>query len=211
MRKQASLLLLGVLSVLPAGLAKDRNKVVLPKYILLAKTVSVLIDPNAGVEVTDPQANRTAQKDVEAALLHWGRFEPVIDSATADLLIVVRKGNGKAVNATIPAPQQNRRPGVIDGTDTSILIGGQRGNQPNTPNEPDTSARGAPRPQTEIGEAEDSFLVYEGQHTGEQKDALDTSPGWRYVGKDSLRAHNVPAVDAFRKAIADAEKTPAKP
>ena len=97
MRYQASFLLItGALSVLPSGFAKDKTKVLLPNYILHAKTVAVLIDPNAGVEVSDPQANRVAQKDVETALLKWGRFEPVIDSATADLLIVVRKGNGRA-------------------------------------------------------------------------------------------------------------------
>ncbi len=208
MRNQASfLLMIGALSVLPSGFAKDKTKVLLPNYILHAKTVAVLIDPNAGVEVSDPQANRVAQKDVETALLKWGRFEPVIDSATADLLIVVRKGNGRAVNSTLPDPQQNRRPGVINGTDTSVLIGGQRGNQPNAPNRPDTSSPGNPHPQTEIGEADDSFLVYEGQ----QKDALDANTGWRYVAKDALHSHNVPAVDAFRKAIADAEKSPAKP
>lgn len=211
MRSRASFLLIAVLSILPSGFAKDKTKVSLPTYILRAKTVSVLIDPNAGVELTDPQANRTAQKDVEAALLQWGRFEPAIDSATADLLIVVRKGNGRNVNATIPAPQQNRRPGVINGTDTGILIGGQRGKQPNAPNAPDTSSPGSPHPQTEIGEANDSFLVYEGQQAGQQKDALDTSPGWRYVARDGLRSHSVPAVDAFRKAIADAEKNSAKP
>jgi hypothetical protein len=207
MRKQASFLLLGALSFLPTSVAKDKTKDLLPGYILQAKTVAVLIDPDAGVDVTAPEANRTAQKDVETALLHWGRFEPVIDSSTADLLIVVRKGNGKNVNATIPDTQQNRRPGVVNGTDTSILIGGQRGKQPNTPGEPDASLPGGPHPKTEIGEAADSFLVYEGQ----QKDALDTSPGWRFVAKDALHSHDVPAVDAFRKAIADAEKKSAKP
>ena len=208
MRKRASCLLIGVLLALPSGFAKDK-KPLLPNYILQAKTVAVLIDPNAGVSVTDPQANRVAQKDVETALLKWGRLEPVLDSATADLLIVVRKGNGRTVNATIPDPQQNRRPGVINGTDTGVLIGGQRGNQPNAPNQPDSTLPGRPGPQTEVGEADDSFLVYEGQQAGLPRDALDASPGWRYVTKDALRSHNVPAVDAFRKAIDDAQKAPA--
>jgi hypothetical protein len=207
MRKRVAFLLLAVLAILPAVLAKDKTKVLLPNYVLKAKTVAVLIDPNTGVDVADPEANRTAQKDVETALMKWGRFEPVIDSATAELLIVVRRGNGTPVKATLPAPQQNRRPAVISGTDTDILIGGQRGKQPNTPNQPDTSAPDTPHPQIEAGEADDSFLVYEGQ----QKDALDGNPGWRYVAKDALHAHNVPAVDAFRKAIEDAEKAAAKP
>ncbi|MGI4756456.1 MAG: hypothetical protein ACRYGF_06360 [Janthinobacterium lividum] len=198
-------MLLVTLLVLPVGFAKDKAKAVLPSYILKAKTVSVLIDPNSGIEVADPQANRTAQKDVETALLKWGRFEPVIDSATAELLIVVRRGNGKVVNSTLPAPQQNRRPSVISGDDANILVGGQRGTEPNSPNHPDTSLPGRPHPQIEAGEPDDSFLVYEGQ----QRDALDSNPGWRYVAKDGLRPHNVPAVDAFRKAIEDAEKAAA--
>lgn len=205
MRKRVSFLLLVALVVLPAGFAKDKSKLTLPSYILKAKTVSVLIDPNSGVDVKDPQANRVAQKDVETALLKWGRFEPVIDSSTAELLIVVRRGNGKVANATLPAPQQNRRPSVLSGNDTDVLVGGQRGNQPNSPNNPDTSLPGRPHPQTEVGEPDDSFLVYEGQ----QSNALDSNPGWRYVAKDGLHSHNVPAVDAFRKAIEDAEKAAA--
>jgi hypothetical protein len=207
MRKGVSFLLLGVLSVLPSALAKDKTKVLLPNYILQAKTVAVLIDPNSGDDVMNPEANRTAQKDVETALLKWGRFQPVIDSATAELLIVVRRGNGKGVTATLPTPQQNRRPAVINGTDTDILIGGQRGRQPNAPNQPDASGPDTPHPQIEAGQADDSFTVYEGQ----QKGALDANPGWRYVAKESLHAHNVPAVEVFRKAIDDAEKAAAKP
>ena len=211
MQTRPYVLLTGALMMLLPAFAKDKKKILLPNYILQAKTVTVLIDPNAGIDVADPEANRTAQKDVEAALLTWGRFEPVIASASSDLIIVVRRGNGKPVNATLPAPQQNRRPAVINGTDTGVLIGGQRGNQPNAPGPPDTSSTGLPRPQTEVGESDDSFLVYEGQAAGQSDRALDNNPGWRYAASDALRPHTVPAVDAFRKAIADAEKAAAKP
>jgi hypothetical protein len=58
----------------------------------------------------------------------------------------------------------------------------------------------------EIGQSEDSFLVYEGG--GDRP--LDRAPVWRYIAKDGLQTPAVPAVDAFRKAVADADKAAAK-
>jgi hypothetical protein len=49
-------------------------------------------------------------------------------------------------------------------------------------------------------------VVYEGG--GDRP--LDRAPAWRYIAKDGLMPHSVPAVDAFRKAVADAEKAAAK-
>src|SRR5579875_4227776 len=76
------------------GFAKDKTKATLPTYVLRAQTVAVMIDPQAGFSIEDPEANRTAQKDVETALLNWGRYNPVLSGQTADLIIVVRRGNG---------------------------------------------------------------------------------------------------------------------
>jgi hypothetical protein len=45
---------------------------VLPAYVLKARTMLVLIDPDAGISMTSPQANKTAQDDVEKALMKWG-------------------------------------------------------------------------------------------------------------------------------------------
>ena len=61
-------------------------------------------------------------------------------------------------------------------------------------------------PQTEIGGADDSFTVFQGG----VKDPLDGNPAWRYTAKDGLRPHSVPAVDEFRKALAEADKAAAK-
>jgi hypothetical protein len=55
----------------------------------------VLIDPDAGTSAENPLANKKAQDDVERALMKWGRLSPVMEVASADLVIVIRTGNGK--------------------------------------------------------------------------------------------------------------------
>jgi hypothetical protein len=182
------------------GFAKDKPKKTLPAYVLSAHTALVIIDPSAGISVDDPQANRVAQRDVETALMNWGRFEPSITARNADLVIVVRKGHSQSVDQTIADPRQNNRPGMVATSDNAVTIGGQRGQS----NPADAST--SPRPQTEIGSTDDTFTVYQG---GVQN-PLDGSPAWRYVAKDGLRPHSVPAVDEFKKAITDSEKAAAK-
>jgi hypothetical protein len=187
------------------GFAKDK-KPALPAYVLNAKTVAVVIDPGAGISVDDPRANEDAQKDVEAALLSWGRFEPVQSRETADLIIVVRKGNGRMANETIPDAGQNNRIGMGTPGNNGGSAGGPRGPQSGMPDQSGLGAgQQSPSPQMEIGHADDSFVVYKG---GDEK-PLDTLPAWRYVGADGLSPRSVPAVAAFRKAIENAEKAAA--
>jgi hypothetical protein len=204
MLKRASTLL-AVSLLVTLGFAKDKKNT-LPAYVLSAKTVAVIIDPSAGISIDDPRANQDAQKDVEAALLTWGRFEPVVSTQMADLIIVLRKGNGRMMNQTIPDPRQNDRAGVITPTDNGVSMGGQRGPQPGMSGQPGMGSGQQPTsPQTEIGQADDSFVVYKG---GDER-PLDTPPAWRYVGADGLNPHSVPAVAAFRKAVENAEKAAA--
>jgi hypothetical protein len=182
------------------AVANDKKKSPLPAYVVKARTVLVLIDPDAGIAATDPRANKTAQEDVEKAFANWGRLMPVLDVQTADLIITVRKGTGKIVQPTITNGRVNDRPVVVQSTDNSIRIGGQRGQDP-------TVAAGGPQntgphPQTEMGSAEDTFVVYEGR----VDDPLNRSPLWRYIAKDALRSPNVPAVAEFRKLVEGAEK-----
>ena len=63
---------LATLLVTPA-LAKDKNKRLLPAYLLHARTVRVLIDPDAGESLDQPYSNSIARESVEKALLEWGR------------------------------------------------------------------------------------------------------------------------------------------
>ena len=178
---------------------KDKKKI-LPAYVLQARTVLVMLDPEAGISPSDPNANRTAQQDVEKALMNWGRFTPVTDAQTADLVISIRRGNGKAVNPTIGGVP-NDRPVLVQPNDSGIRIGAQQGK--NTPvTDPSVGAPPTPHPQTEIGPSDDMFSVYHGQ----VEYPLDSPPAWRYVAKDSLRSPSVPAVEQFRKAIEETEK-----
>ena len=70
----------------------------------------MIVDPTAGVDVRDPTANRAARADVEKALNQWGRFTLVQEGLTADLVITVRKGNGKLIQPTIGGTPINGTP-----------------------------------------------------------------------------------------------------
>lgn len=204
--------------------AKDKSKSPLPYDIVRAQTVHVIIDPTAGVSLNDPQANQVAQRDVETALMNWGRYQVMLDGPNADLIVVVRRGSGKLSTGTIHDPRQGRRPAAIDPTDTGIGIGMQRGQPPPYAGDiPDASQSGLPQqtqgmpggpidgragPQIEAGSdtSEDSFVVYRGK----VDNPLDAPPVWRYVVKDGLKPHKVPAVDAFHKAVVETEQAAAK-
>jgi len=184
---------------------KDKKKAVLPADILQAQTVLVVIEPLAGVAVEDPNANYIARDDVEKALMKWGRFRMANDVSTADLVIYIRKGRGKIAEPTIGGIPNNNRPGIIQPTDSGARIGASQGRpplagDPTNPQEPE------PRPQVEAGDPDDVFAVYRGK----RDNVLDYAPAWRYRAKDALASPSVPAVDEFRKAIAEAEKQQAK-
>lgn len=201
-------LVLAATALMPAARAKDKGPV-LPIYVLQARTVAVIIDTDAGRSLSDPNANETAQKDVETALLKWDQFQTVLSPAEADIVIVVRKGTGKLADATVNDPRQNRRPGSVTSTDGAISVGVQHGQPPPQSGQ----APGAPQmsdpelhPQAEIGNRDDSFVVYQG-HTNAPTDGV---AAWRYVHKNALHSHDVPAVDEFRKAVQAAAKQAAQ-
>lgn len=197
----AATLLLTPLALAPSLFAKPKDPS-LPIFILHARTVLVIVDPAAGVSADDPRANEVARKDVETALLNWGRFQLVMSGMEPDVTIVIRKGSGKLANTTVSDPRQNNRPGDVTATDDALSVGVQHGRPPNGSSNPAPGGSGTPHPQTEVGGADDSFVVYEGNSDGNLAGAI----GWRYVAKDALHPHDVPAVDAFKKAIAEAEK-----
>jgi hypothetical protein len=198
MRRLAFLLLLGCCLV-AAG--KDKKKVILPADVLEARTVLVVIDPDAGVAVDAPNDNIKARDGVERALMNWGRFSLATDVSTADLVIMVRKGSGKIAQPTIGGIPTNNRPVILQPTDSGGRIGGGLGTPPQAGDPTGASSRG-PVTQVEVGGDQDLFAVYRGK----RDNALDTPAVWRYREKDALRSPDLPAVDAFRKAVVEAEK-----
>jgi hypothetical protein len=185
-----------------AASAKNKKKILLPADVLQARTVYVLIDPNAGMAVDAPSANRIAREDVEKALQRWGRFSLTMEQSTADLIITVRKGTGKVAQPTIGGIP-NDRPVVIQSTDSTNRVGGRSGNPP-YPGAPEDSSgpTAGPHTQEEIGQSQDAFVVYRG---GRDR-PLELPPVWRFESLNALQSPNVPAVEQFQKLVAEAEK-----
>lgn len=194
------------------ALAKHKNQDLLPADVLRARTVLVIVDPDAGLDAADPNANRRAREDVEQALDEWGRFRVVQEGSTADLVIVVRKGNGKIVQPTIGGTPANGIPPVDAGSTRSqtetVTRAGVRWGRPGMPNDPsNTGGQGdSPHPQIEAGSSKDTFVVYRGNVDNPNSNPLDSPAVWRYSGKNALEAPKVPAVAAFRKLIVESEK-----
>ena len=203
MSRAALALLTAVVLTVPAFAKEKEKKAPLPYTVLNAHTIAVIIDPDAGRSVRNPTGNETAQRDVETALNNWGRYQTTMTFMNADLIIVIRKGSDRLVDETMPDPRQNGRAGTAQPLDNGIYIGAQHGSQPNPTTRPGTTNPQPTTPsQTEVTNPDDSFLVY----MGGSETPLDSTPIWRYIEKDGLKPHSVPAVDAFRKAVAETEK-----
>lgn len=194
------LLLLSLLSV-PQLDAKKKTKQLLPAYVLNAETALVVVHPNAGEPLTNPMTNRTAQDQVEKAMMKWGRFRLVMSAQTADLVIAVRKGH--ANGPTIRNSPAEDRPVIGQQTDGEIRVGVQRGRPPDLvdPGRGGSESR-RPHINNEVGPSEDTFEVYRGG----VEYPLDAAPVWRYMAKEALNGPQVDAVEQFRKAIADSEE-----
>ena len=192
-----SLLLLSSL----AAAGKNKKKIILPTDVLQAETVLVVIDPDAGEAIESPMANRTARNNVETAIMNWGRFRLAQTAYDADLIIAVRKGNGRMAQPTIGGIPDDR-PVILNPSESGPRVGGQAGTPPPLSQPTPGAQQQGPHPQVEMGQSEDMFAVYRGK----RENPLDSPPVWRYVAKDGLRSPGVPAVDEFRKVLLEAEK-----
>jgi hypothetical protein len=203
-----SLLLLSCL----AAHAKDKKKFVLPADVLQARTVVVLIDPVAAVDIQDPTASQVARDNVEKALVNWGRFSITPDTMHADLIITVRKGNGKIAQPGIGGVPMNNRPIGLPPNSPGTRPGGQMGNPSNAGNpsplgDPTDSEPSTPHPEVELGSSQDTFVLYRGNGDNDSDlNPLKAPPVWRYSAIDALQPPTVPAVEQFQKLVAESEK-----
>ncbi len=183
-----------------------------PTYILNAHTVCVIIDPDAGTSLSDPLANKTAQDEVEKALMKWARFQLVQEPGRADLVIVIRKGANKPVDRTIGNLPTNDRPVTVQQTDNAIRIGGQQGRAPGSP-QPNHAARHPPRTANRSRHRRRPRQLRRLRPRQRRSSAARPAPqtrdrniGCRAMGKNSSSPPTVPAVSDFRKAIEETEK-----
>jgi hypothetical protein len=197
MLTRSNLICLVLLALVP--LAGAKNKQALPNYVLDAQTIAVVIMPDAGEPVTDPAVNRTAEQNVEKALLQWGRYRLIPDALTANLIVAVRKGH--AGGPAISSAPIDTRPVILQPSPGTIYVGGQQGAPPDVTQQPGPQP---PRPTIshEAGTADDTFELF----LGGVEYPMDAAPIWRYIAKDALDAPEVRAVEQFRKAVADSEK-----
>ena len=193
--------LLVLLLLIPQANARNKKKQVLPEYVLRAQTIAVVIRPEAGEPLTSPNANRTAQNNVENAITKWGRFKVIPNAEAADLIIAIRTGH--ASGPTIRNSPADRRTNDQIG---DIPDANQQGRPSRDLTNPGRSTVTDRRPQiviNEMGPSEDSFEVYKGRVDY----PLDASAVWRYVAKDALDGFlEVVAVEQFRKVINEAEQ-----
>jgi hypothetical protein len=210
MYRKALIVSVLVLSAFTAP-ARDNKKGLLPVDVLQARSLLVVIDPHAGVAIDNSNANKTAQQDVEKALMRWGRFDLAIDAQNADLIITVRKGNGKTVQPTIGGIPTNNRPIIFEPTDSGGRVGARHGNPGGVGDPSDTSSSSDPHPQIEVGQSQDTFVVYRSSKDDPDSAPLDATAVWRHTARDALKSPNVPAVEAFRKLIDESVKALSKP
>ena len=194
-------------TIVPTAVAKN-DKPIMPSYVLTAHTVAVVIDSSASISLDDPYANDVAAKDVETALTKWGRFDPVSTTQQPDLIIVIRKGHKQLAEETVHDPRAYNRPGSVNPSQNGGTASGQRPPQASQPTEDDPlgAPAGSRTPQLEVAGQEDYFVVYQGN----VEHPTHAPFAWRWIRKDGLHPHDVPAVEEFRKALIEADKQAAK-
>lgn len=208
MRVRALALFAGLMVLASFVVAKKKEKQVLPDAVLRAQTVFVVIQPDAKEPLTEPNANLKAQKSVEEALMKWGKFRLALDTTTADIVISVEKGTGKAMSPTISGGPVDSRPVDVEGDASQIRVLGQKGHPDTTSvsaNDPNPNARA--RMGSQGAGSEDVLRLFIG---GAVEYPLDYAPVWMYSRKDGLKGPDVAAVAELKKVFEESEKVAAE-
>jgi hypothetical protein len=204
LRFSCFLLILSI-PLLASAKEKNKDKGALPDYVVQARTVQVVVNPEASDSLENPMANTAAREAVQNALQAWGRFTLVVEGG-ADLVIAVRAGTGKLVAPAVERGPTDTRIGDMQPGRGNIGIGAQQGRVP-ADSDQGVPVHTGPHIGKEIGRANDVFEVYRGRGSY----SVNSLPMWRYTAKDALKAPSVPAVEQFRKAIDASEKKQKKP
>lgn len=208
MRVRLIALFAGIVVLASCVAAKKKEKQVLPDTVLRAQTVFVVIQPDAKEPLTEANANLKAQKAVEEALMKWGKFRLALDTTTADVIISVQKGTGKAMSPTISGGPVDSRPVDVEGDASQIRIMGQKGHPPDATS---TSNPGAQDSRvhtgTQAGGSEDVLRLFIG---GAVEYPLEYAPVWMYSRKDALKGPEMAAVAELKKVFEESERIAAE-
>src|SRR5262249_49597984 len=123
-----ALILIAFVATNPSA-AKDKKKATLPGLVLRARYVAVVVDPDAGLSLTNPGENSIARSDVEWAIRKWGRFTLTLDTGNADLIFVLHKG-GATVKPTIGGIPNEPPVVLAPGGDSGVGVTMSTGRRP---------------------------------------------------------------------------------
>ena len=95
--RQSVWLLASVVLASVVGAQQKPISLTYQRDILDARTIAVVAYSSSQLGAQNIQENERARLEVQTALLNWGKYQ-VADTDTADLIVVVRKGQRPGVN-----------------------------------------------------------------------------------------------------------------
>jgi hypothetical protein len=168
--------------------AKDKKH--LPDELLTAKTFAIVVDVDSHEVATNPNIQETLQKELETAIVNWGRYR-LAPRATADLLIVAHMGH-------VNPPSVTSRPDKPEWTNPNT----GPGPYPGTPGMRNPGLGAPDRDAARLRSEEDSFEVY----PAKTANLTEAARLWQYRAALALRGPKIAAIEKFRKAIDASEK-----
>jgi hypothetical protein len=185
--RRATIFLLLVASVRQSA-GKDKKH--LPDDLLKAQTFAIVVSVDANEVAANPNVKETLQKQLETAMVNWGRYRPAA-IGTADLLIVAHRGH-------VNPPDLVSRPDKPKWSNPNT----GPGPYPDTPGLKNPGLDVPGREAAKLRAEEDSFEVYPARTQG----LSDATRLWQYRAALALHGSKIAAIEKFRKAIDESEK-----